>query len=75
MSSTGTTRAHEPAGTLTEADAAHYIGMSRAYLRAGRQHGRGPAYVRLGRAIRYRPSDLDRFLDRHRVVCDSTGGR
>lgn len=55
------------AKTIQERDAARYIGMSVAWLRQGRQRGRGPAYIQAGRAIRYRVSDLDAWLDAHRV--------
>lgn len=56
-----------PAHALREADAARYLAVSRAYLRSGRMHGRGPAFVRIGRAVVYRVTDLDCFLDQHRV--------
>ena len=55
------------APTIPEPDAARYIGLSRAYLRQARQRGGGPAYVRIGRAVRYRVNDLDAFLEAHRV--------
>lgn len=58
-----------PGPVLAERDAATYIGMSRDYLRAARQ-GRGsagPDYVRAGRAIRYRVSALDAWLDAHTI--------
>ena len=53
---------------VTEAEAAVRLGLKVATLRAWRNQGRGPAYVRLGRAIRYLPTDLDEFLqsNRHR---------
>lgn len=57
-----------PAPTVHEPDAARYIGLSRAFLRQGRAHGRGPAYIKCGRAIRYRIADLDAWLEAHRVV-------
>jgi hypothetical protein len=47
---------------LTEADAAARLGLKVATLRAWRHHGKGPAFVRLGRAIRYLASDIDEFL-------------
>lgn len=59
--------------TLHEPDASRYIGLSRAYLRQARAQGRGPAYLRIGRAVRYRVVDLDAFLDAHRV--EPRGGR
>jgi predicted DNA-binding transcriptional regulator AlpA len=57
------------AAVLQERAAASYIGMSRAFLRAAR-NGRGtpgPVYLQIGRAIRYRISDLDQWLGQ-RVV-------
>lgn len=49
---------------ITEKDAARYLSRSRSFLRIARMHGRGPAYVRLGtRAIGYRLSDLDSYLE------------
>jgi len=35
--------------------------------------GRGPAYIRIGRSIRYRIADLDRWLEQHKV--DPSRGR
>ena len=53
---------------LTEVEAATRLGLKVATLRAWRHQGRGPAFVRLGRAIRYLPADIDEFLgaNRHR---------
>jgi len=48
--------------TLTESDAAAKLGLKVATLRAWRHQGRGPAFVRLGRAIRYLATDLDEFV-------------
>jgi hypothetical protein len=53
---------------LTESDAARYLSMSAAFLRQGRMHGRGPAYVRMGRAVRYALADLDEWLSERRIV-------
>ena len=57
--------------SLTEPDAASYIGMSTAWLRQDRCRAaddrRGPAFIRVDRAIRYRLTDLDAFLNAHRV--------
>jgi predicted DNA-binding transcriptional regulator AlpA len=54
---------------LSEADTAHYIGMSRPWLRLQRMRGTGPTYIRIGRAIRYDVKDLDAWLAKHRVEC------
>ena len=58
---------------LTESDAAARLGLKVATLRAWRHQRRGPAFVRLGRAIRYLASDLDEFLEanRHRPPLDN----
>lgn len=53
--------------SLTEDDAARYIGMSRSYLRQARLRRRGPAFIRIGRAVRYRVADLDAFMTACRV--------
>lgn len=65
MSDTNVTR-----GTITEPEAAEYLGVSTGYLSASRLNPPrtdGPPFVRLGRAIRYRPADLDQWLDSRRV--------
>ena len=62
------TRPNEP---LPEVTAAVRLGLKVATLRAWRHQGRGPAYVRLGRAIRYLPDDLDDFLRANRCGRDS----
>jgi excisionase family DNA binding protein len=53
----------EPADrAITEREAAQVLGLSVATLRAWRHRNRGPKYLQLGRAIRYRQSDLDEFV-------------
>ena len=44
-------------------DAAKYLGLSHHTLNQWRHQGRGPLFVRLGRAIRYRKADLDDYLE------------
>lgn len=56
-----------PAATIVERDAGRYIGLTPAFLRKARREGRGPAYLRIGRTIRYRIVDLDDWLLKHRV--------
>ncbi|HEX4568337.1 MAG TPA: hypothetical protein VH138_17005 [Vicinamibacterales bacterium] len=36
-----------------ERDAARFVGYSIAFLRMARQKNRGPAFIRIGRSIRY----------------------
>lgn len=56
---------------MRETEAAHYCGLSAAFFRAARV-GRceGPPYIRVGRAVVYLRTDLDRWLESRRV-----GGR
>ncbi len=59
--------------TLTEKETAAYIGMSRSYLRQDRMNGHrlnrtpGPAFLKIGRSIRYLKTDLDAWLQKHRL--------
>jgi predicted DNA-binding transcriptional regulator AlpA len=47
---------------LTEREVANRLGLSVATLRAWRFRGKGPRYLRLGRSVRYLPSDIDAFV-------------
>src|SRR5687767_5929214 len=46
---------------VTEIEAATRLALSVATLRAWRHRGRGPRFVRFGRAVRYLAQDLDAF--------------
>ena len=54
---------------LTEAETSHYIAMSRPWLKLSRMRGKGPAYLKIGRSVRYDIKDLDQWLQAHRVDC------
>ena len=60
--------------TLTETDAARYLGVSVAFLRASRMRTPrssvpGPVFLRAGkRGVRYLLADLDAWLQARRVV-------
>jgi excisionase family DNA binding protein len=47
---------------LTEREVADLLGLSVATFRAWRHRGKGPRFLRLGRSVRYLPSDLDDFV-------------
>lgn len=47
---------------LTEREVSDLLGLSVATLRAWRHRGQGPRFLRLGRAVRYLPSDLEDFV-------------
>jgi len=52
--------------TLTETEAASYLGLSRQTLANWRFQGRGPCYLKLkdSRAVRYRLSDLIAYQEK-----------
>lgn len=52
--------------TMTEAQAATYVCLSQETLRRWRAEGRGPAYQKLGRSVRYLRSELDAWQHRQR---------
>ena len=58
---------------LTEQQAAHYLSMSRSFLRQGRMNGDRegrtptPPYLKIGsRSVRYLKEDLDNWLEQFR---------
>jgi predicted DNA-binding transcriptional regulator AlpA len=48
---------------LTDHDVAKQLGLSVATLRAWRLKGKGPRFVRFGRAVRYLAADVERFVE------------
>jgi excisionase family DNA binding protein len=50
------------ARALTEREVAELLGLSVATLRAWRHRGKGPRFLRLGRSVRYLPSDVNDFV-------------
>jgi len=48
---------------LTEAAAADFLGVSIRTMQAWRVRGGGPRYVKMGKPVRYRPVDLDAWID------------
>jgi predicted DNA-binding transcriptional regulator AlpA len=57
---------------LRETDAANFLKLSIRTLQAWRSSGVGPAFVRAGRAVRYRQSDLINWIEAN-VVCPKSG--
>jgi predicted DNA-binding transcriptional regulator AlpA len=55
--------------SLTEIQAANYIGMSRSFLAQSRMDGQrdhrtsAPPFIKIGRSVRYLREDLDAWLD------------
>jgi predicted site-specific integrase-resolvase len=50
-----------------EKDAASVLGCSVAALRKWRLLGKGPAYCKVERLVRYAEEDLQAYLEAHRV--------
>jgi len=48
---------------LKRQQAAEYLNVKRSTLEAWATRGGGPAFVKLGRAVRYRISDLEKFIE------------
>lgn len=49
-------------GLLTEKEAASFLNISHETLKKARLYNRGPAYVQVGRCIRYAMSDLVDYI-------------
>lgn len=54
--------------------AAHHLGLAQNTLEKMRVRGDGPQFVKLGRAIRYRVSDLEAYVA-ERVVSSTSQRR
>jgi predicted site-specific integrase-resolvase len=52
---------------LNEKQAAAMLGVSMKTLQAWRFQGKGPAYCKLGRAVRYLPQDLTDYAQGARI--------
>ena len=57
-----------------EREAAIVLGCSVAALRKWRLLGKGPAYCKIGRLVRYAEADLAEYLDANRVEPVAAGG-
>jgi hypothetical protein len=55
--------------------AAAYLGLEPSTLEAWRCRGGGPVFVKLGKAVRYRLDDLDKFLENQARTSTSQSGR
>ena len=55
---TSTTSAQELDALLTPAEVSHYLGVPVGTLANWRYQSRGPAFLRVGRHVRYRTEDL-----------------
>lgn len=49
---------------LKTADAAKILNVSKQTIEAWRLRGGGPAYLKMGKAVRYRRQDLEEFVEK-----------
>ena len=54
--------------------AAEWTGLSTSTLAKLRLSGKGPAYIKLGRRVAYKPEDLDAWIEDNRVRSTSEYG-
>ncbi len=47
---------------LNNEEAAQYLGLKAATLNKWRVYGEGPPFIKVGRLVRYRRTDLDAYL-------------
>jgi predicted DNA-binding transcriptional regulator AlpA len=52
---------------LTEREVSQITNLALPTLRNYRQQGRGPAYFKAGRAVRYRVEDVIGYMEKNRV--------
>jgi len=60
---------------LTTDQLAGVLGLKKNTLEGWRTQGRGPAFIKVGRAIRYRKTDIDDYLKNQTVRSTSEGTR
>jgi len=67
--------AQSPASLLlTEAQVADRLAISPRTLQMWRYKGGGPRYIKIGSAVRYRPMDVDSWLERQTRASTSDPG-
>jgi predicted DNA-binding transcriptional regulator AlpA len=48
---------------MNSGEAAKFIGLSTSWLAKARSNGTGPAFIKIGRAVRYSKASLRNFID------------
>lgn len=57
-------RSAGPSRTWTDIEVAERLGVSRFTVRSWRLKGTGPKFLKMGRAVRYRPEDVQEYEER-----------
>ena len=63
----------QPEHLLTAAQAADFLNISIRSLQSWRVRGGGPAFLKLGRSVRYRYAELQTWLDANIATSTSSG--
>ena len=58
---------------LCEREVAHLFGFTIPFLRRARHERRGPKFLKLGKMVRYRRSDIEAYLTAHTVEIGHAG--
>ncbi len=53
---------------ITEKEAAIHLGLAVQTLRNWRYRRKGPPYLKISRAVRYKISDIEKFLQQHKII-------
>lgn len=51
----------------------YLYGVSKRFLELAAVKGIGPAYVKIGRSVRYRRDDIEAWILEQRIPCDQRG--
>ena len=65
---------HQDSLVLNAVDAAKQLGLSTSTLAKMRLYGNGPAYIKLGRRVLYRPEDIQNWISENRFHSTSEYG-
>ncbi len=73
----GLERSFAPSGkrTLRDVEVAARLGVSRFTVRSWRLKGTGPRFLKMGRAVRYRPEDVEEYERRALVDTQAQSDR
>ena len=61
----------EPERLLTRREVEHIFGLSKRFLELAALSGNGPVMIKIGRSVRYRPSDIRVWIDAHAITSTS----
>lgn len=66
---------HSSDTLMTRQEVADHFGIPKRFLEISAIRGDGPPMVKIGRLVRYRPSDIRQWLDEHTVTSTAAASR